>query len=361
MVDTAATSALYTARPNVKLDGQEEAALTEGLLSLLVEETSGGVSRCEAVLGNWGSVSGAPDYLYFDRQLLDFGKSFAITAGDGDTAAQLFDGRIMGLEAGFPQASPPELTVLAEGRFQDLRMTRRTRTFEDETDQRIFERVAGEHGLGSDIDVDGPTHRALAQVNQSDLAFLRERARAVDAELWVDGDTLFAVARTRLDRGEVELTYGQNLRELSVLADLAGQCTSLTVSGWDVSAKEGIEYEATESAISGELNGDDGGATILNQALGDRAEHVVHTVPFDQSEAQSLAEARFRRIARRFVSGRGLAEGDGRLRVGTRLKVSNVGAMFDGTYAVVEVRHIFDPVRGFLSQFTVERPGIGSG
>src|SRR5258705_8493580 len=41
----------------------------------------------------------------------------------------LFEGRIMALEGQFPEGRQPQLVVLAEDRFQDLRMTRRTRTF----------------------------------------------------------------------------------------------------------------------------------------------------------------------------------------------------------------------------------------
>ena len=36
----------------------------------------------------------------------------------------------------------------------------------------------------------GPTYKTLAQVNQSDLAFMRERARSIDAELWMDGSKI---------------------------------------------------------------------------------------------------------------------------------------------------------------------------
>ena len=38
--------------------------------------------------------------------------------------------------------------------------------------------------------VDGPRYDVVQQLNQSDLAFLRERARLVQAELWCDGRTL---------------------------------------------------------------------------------------------------------------------------------------------------------------------------
>ena len=35
--------------------------------------------------------------------------------------------------------------------------------------------IASDHSLTPEIDASGPTHKVLAQVNQSDLAFLRER------------------------------------------------------------------------------------------------------------------------------------------------------------------------------------------
>src|ERR1043165_6738952 len=161
------------ARPMVTVAGQDEPSLSEGLLSLLFVENTSGLYRCEALFGNLGATDGAVGFLYFDRRKLDFGKAFQIKIG-GDT---IFDGRIMGLEACFPEGGPPKFRLLAEDRFQDLRMTRRTRTFTDMDDAAVFRQVANELGLTRHMDSSGRSHKGLAQVNQSDLAFLRERAR----------------------------------------------------------------------------------------------------------------------------------------------------------------------------------------
>lgn len=360
MADLSSTAALYSARPRVHLNGRNEPSLAEGVLTLLVAETTAGLCRCEVTLGNWGTTNSEVGFLYFDRRVLDFGNTLAIAVGAGDTSAQIFDGRVMGLEGHFPQTRPPEIVVLAEDRLQDLRMTRRTRTFDNFSDQEIMQHIASEHGLRTDLDMDGPTYEVLAQVNQSDLAFLRERARAVDAEVWVEGNILHAQTRRRRHTGDVTLTYGQGLREFSVLADLATQRTSLTVSGWDVSSKEGVAYEAAEAAIQGELNGYQSGSTMLQSALGQRAERLVHMVPFTLQEAQALAEAHYRLMARRFVTGRGIAEGDGRLRVGTHVILRGLGALFDGQYYICEVQHTFDGQHGYRTHFAVERAGLGT-
>lgn len=358
MGDPGTTSSFVAARPIFRVGDTEMPALSDGLITMLVEETTEGLYRCEAAFGNWGTTGNNVGFLYFDRQVFDFGKNFTIDAGEGETAARVFSGRIMGLEAQYPSGRPPELLVLAEDKFQDLRMTRRSRSFEDAGDSDVIRQVAQEHGLQTEVDIDGPTYRVLTQVNQGDLAFLRQRVRAVDGEIWLEDGKLKAKKHSRREAGEVILTYPSGLREFSVSADLANQCTSLIVAGWDVSGKESIEYEAADSAIKEELGVMKSGGSFLQTAIGERVERIVHLVPGNLNEAQYLAEAHYRAKARRFITGRGWTDGDGRIRVGVKLTLKGLGDMFDGKYYVTEVRHTFDGTNGFRTYFQVERPGL---
>ena len=189
-------SLLREARPTINVAGEDDPRLASGLLKLVISENTQGLFRCEATFGNWDVSDNPTGFLYFDRRKLDFGKAFKIKLG----ADSLFDGRIMGLEARFPEGRPPEITVLAEDRFQDLRMTRRTRTFADVSDAEVMNQIATDHGLSPAVSVQGPSYKVLAQVNQSDLAFLRERARSVNAELWMDGSKLHVKPRAEPQR-----------------------------------------------------------------------------------------------------------------------------------------------------------------
>ena len=349
----------YASRPVVRVDGQPRPALGAGMVSLVVEETTLGLFRCEARVGNWGPVGRDVGYLYFGRDVLDFGKAFEVELGPPGGSRRVFAGKVTGLEAHYPQERPPELTVLAEDTFQDLRMARRTRSFEDVSDGDVVRRVAAEHALSPDVDLDGPTHRVLTQVNQSDLAFLRERVAAVDGELWVDGTTLHAQARSRRDAGTVVLRYGAGLLEFSVLADLAHQRSSVRVSGWDVGGKEAIDEEAAESAVQGELAGGRSGSAVLAAALGERKERVVASVPLSATEASETAKAQYRWRARQFVRGTGQAEGAAAVRVGSTVDLKDLGPLFSGKYYVTRCRQTFDTARGFRTTFDAERPGIG--
>ena len=348
------TRAFVPAVPTINVGGEDKPDLSAQLLELTVREDSLGLYRCEAELGNWGAVGGRIGFRYFDRSLLDFGKPFKVVLGD----AALFEGRVMGLQGAFPEGAPPRVVVLADDRLQDLRMTRRTRSFADASDADVMRTVAQDHSLTPDIDVSGPTHKVLTQVNQSDLAFLRERARAVDAEVWVEGDTLHAKSRAARDAGRVELTWQSQLREFAVTADLAAQRTAVAVSGWDVSGKAAIKSEATAAAISSELGGDTSGVSILER-IAARKENLAHAVPVTAREGQAAAEAFFRMSARRFVTGHGVAEASARLRVGSRVELKELGPLFSGKYTVTAVRHRFDVAHGVRTEFDVERPGIG--
>lgn len=73
------TSGFDNARPVISIDGIENAGLYANITALLVEETTEGLFRCEATFGNWGGSG----YIYFDRAVLDFGKTIAITIGQG--------------------------------------------------------------------------------------------------------------------------------------------------------------------------------------------------------------------------------------------------------------------------------------
>ncbi|HEX8685609.1 MAG TPA: hypothetical protein VF654_03880, partial [Pyrinomonadaceae bacterium] len=262
-------------------------------------------------------------------------------------------------EAQFPDHDRARIVVLAEDRFQDLRMTRRTRAFADLSDGDVFSRIANDHGLTPSVDVTGPKHKVLAQVNQSDLAFMRERARSLDAEIWMDGGKLFVKSHASRGGATHKLAYGRDLYEFSVIADLANQRTSVAANGWDAASKKGLQFEATDAVVSGELNGDLSGASVLRQAFGQRKESLAHTVPLSAQEAQTEAESYFKLMARRFVVGRGICETQARLRVGSHVELDAVGKLFNGKYYVTEVKHVFDLTRGIRTAFKVERPGLG--
>src|SRR4051812_16435352 len=92
--------------------------------------------------------------------------------------------------------------------------------------------------MAADVAVDGPTYKRVQQWNQSDLAFLRERARLIQAEIWFVENTLHFKSRGNRNATEITLVQGNELINVQVRADLAHQRSRIKVSGYDAQARE---------------------------------------------------------------------------------------------------------------------------
>jgi hypothetical protein len=340
------------ARPTIEVGGRQNETLEAALLGYALTESLDGMAHAELRFGNWGGAE-QPGFQFFDRRTLDFATGITVKLRDG----VLFEGRITALSGHYPQGGAPEIGVLAEDRLQDLRMVRRTRSFAQTSLADVVQRVAGDQGLQADAQGSGPTYAALAQVNQSDLAFLNDLARREDAQVWCEGDRLFL--RKSRERADVELAWAGTLREFDVAADLSGQRTKVSASGWSVAQKQAVTSDAQKAAVQSELGNDEAGADILADKFGERPERLVHQTPANEDEARSQAEASYRYMARNFLTGRGVCETDPLVRCGAKVKLSGLGPLFDGAYRLRTVTHLFDSAEGSRSEFTCDRPGLG--
>ncbi len=340
------------ARPTIEIDGRRNAVLEAALLSYELGDSLESMARAELTFGNWGGEDQA-GFQHFDRRTLEFGKALKVSMND----ATLFEGRITALGADYPEGAPPTVTILAEDRLQDLRMTRRTRCFSRASLGDVVRRIASDHGLQADVRVSAPAVPLLAQLNQSDLAFLFDTARRFDADIHISGTSLKALP-ARSDQA-VKLAWAGTLRAFNVLADLAGQRSAVVASGWDVARKQGISQRGAKAAIEAELGTDQAAADILSAALSERVDTLAHGLPRSTDEARQLAEASYRHMARSFLTGEGQCETDPAVRVGAKLELSGLGPLFDGSYRAISVTHLFDPDGGARTEFRCNRPGLG--
>jgi uncharacterized protein len=342
------------ARPSIEIGGEQQTRLEAGLVEYAIADCIDGIANAEIRFGNWGGED-QPGFQYFDRQKLDFGNELTIKLGSD----VLFKGKISAISAHYPEGGQPQIAVLAEDRLQDLRMVRRTRSFESKGLADIARTIANDHGLQPMVDTSGPTYASLAQVNQSDLAFLHMLARCEGAQLWFVDDKM--MVKKAHDVADIELAWAGTLRSFDVVADLAGQRTSVTASGWSVADKEGVKHKAEKAALGGELGQDEAAADILRAKFGDRSEQLALGLAATAREAKSMAEASFRQMARNFIIGEGVCETDPKLRVGAKLALTGLGPLFDGRYRIRSVTHLFDAAEGARSEFSCDRAGLGRG
>jgi len=196
----------------------------------------------------------------------------------------------------------------------------------------------------------------VQQLNQSDLAFLRERARLIQAELWCTGTTLHFRSRSAREATEITLTRGAQLLSARITADLSAQRSEVVVSGYDANQQEQISERVGKDVVEAEVAGGRSGAALVASALGGSATARVREVPLTSEEAQAWARAEMLRRGRSFVTATGVTNGTPNLVVGSRLTLRLIGEPFEGDgYYVTELRHRFDLVTGLRTEFTAQR------
>ena len=342
--------AITTLRCVFTVGGAEIPELAATLVELDITTKENQPARCTAC---FAATPGDGDVL--DRRILDFGGWIKVTRG----GTPLFSGRIVALGLHLSSAGTPVIKVVAEDALLGLAGVRRTRTYIDVSDAEILQRIAADHGLQADVDLPGPTMKTVAQVATTDLDFLVERLQRLDAWMRVEDSTLLVQPRRIQPMADLSVSIGQALREFTVLADVRGQYGQLAVVGWDVAGKAGLLAVASDADLGTEGRDGDTGGAIQSRAFTDSTNTEARPLASSGGEADALARADFRRAARRFVSGQGLAELDGRIAPGATIEIQRLGAAFSGTYLVTHSRHRFDSTHGYRTEFNAERPALG--
>ncbi|MCX7111111.1 MAG: contractile injection system protein, VgrG/Pvc8 family [Proteobacteria bacterium] len=353
-------TAIYRARPTIRLDGQEDARVNELITGLKIDESEGGMSSLEMTLTNWASTrEGSAEVGFPPGSKLALGVEIKVYAGDETQPRELFRGKISALEGVFHADKPPEITVLAEDALVGSRRARRSKVYSSMTPAAVARQIASNLNLSPVINgMDSPTD-VWMQLNESDLAFLRRLVGRFDGDVQVVGNELHVSPRGDVSRGNLELALHSQLVSARVTIDLADQVTGVSTRGWDSANGSAVQADITSGAHLGPGSGKLG-SQVLRTVFGERKEHLGHLAVHGDTEARALAQAAFDLKARRFVRVHGMAEGNAQLRVGTNLKLTGMGVQFDNTYYVVNACHVYDLDHGYRTEFGAECAYLGS-
>lgn len=348
--------------PVFAVDSRTEGVLARDLLRLDVEEGVLGLRALVAHLHGVGPDSdGSADQIsYLDGAVIGLGRRLEVSIGPPAGERRIFRGVVSAVEACFSEGAAPYVSVFAEDALMGLRMRERTATYTDMSDAQIVQQIAGEHGLAAAADVEGPTYPAVQQVEESDLAFVRNRALRLNAEIWLDGDDVLHVAdREQREGAEIRLVQGNELIAVCARVDLAHQRQRVTFRGWDDKRVEAIAETAESSVVAAEAAAGRLGPDLVADTFGETGISRSRRDVLATETARAYAEAEMLSRARRFVTVEGTTSGTPDLVPGARLDLRRVGRPFDGDgYRVVHARHSYDPEIGYRTRFRAERPAM---
>lgn len=351
--------ALYSARPTLRIDGQDNALASNLLQSLVMREQEGALSSLEATFVNFTArESGQVGPAFEDEQVLKLGSQLKVYAGEAAAPTEIFSGLVSALEFAFDSEGPPRLIVWAEDLAQQARMTRRIAVYQNQSVADIARDVASRMGLTATVSGLSDQTELEVQFDESDLAFLRRLLVRHGADMQVVGNELQVAPRQDVQRNQITLRLHSQLHKLQVVADLAHQVTEVKVTGFDPSQGSAV-LGSSRGASLGPGSGRTG-QVLLQATWGERVQQTSHRLALSQVEADALAQAEFAQRARRFVRVQGQCEGNPALRVGTHLTLAEVSPRFDNTYYVTACTHRYDMQRGFETEFSAECAYFGN-
>jgi phage protein D len=298
------------------------------------------------------------------RQQLDLGDAVTIKLGYVDYLHQVFDGEVTGLRPSFSSSEPSTISVEGHNRLHRLQARTRTRTFQGKTDKDIAETIARDNGLTPKAEMTSPPHTYVLQRNQTDLAFLLERAKKIRFEVVVDGRTLYF--RKPADGGPagLALSWGSGAPPLRALhhfeatLDVTKPVPAVQVNGADPTT--GKPIKATSKAAPAAVRRGKTAAMIAKDVYASSSPTAVTGVPVaTEEEAVSIAQAIFEERALRTLTGSGTALGNPQIRAGKILGLDGLGLQFSGNYFITRSTHRLDH-RGYETTFALRRGETGS-
>lgn len=292
-----------------------------------------------------------PDGSLIDDPSYRLGARLKVIAQVRGNQETVFDGELVEIEPRFTRATQ-QLRLRAFDRLHRLARGTNTRSFQNVSDMDLVKKLAGEAGMTARTGPASVVHPYVLQHNQTNLAFLRERAARLGYILYADGTTLHCEPVRGQD--PIVLTWGDNLSEFLPRLSSLNQTSQSTVRSWDPRQKRSVVAQAQSGEGKAQISEETRSENVAQGAFRMSAPATSSTlIVRDQGYADAIAQAQRNRVAEQLIEARGTTAGYPRLTAGTTLDVRNVGQRFSGQYVASSVRHVYRNGEGYSTEFAV--------
>lgn len=299
-----------------------------------------------------------PQLKLIDEGPFDLTKKIEIEVAQPDgNKVKLIEGEITALEPTYNEGMIAECVVRGYDLSHRLYREVKSLTYLNKKDSDLANDIAGAAKLGGGtIDTTSAIYEHIYQHNQSDLAFLMQRAWRIGYECFVEDGKLYF--RKPPTSGTLpKLTWGTDLQEFHPRMTLAEQVNEVIVKGWDSAAMQAIVGKASSGELYPKIGESKDGAA-WGATFGTGKLVVVDQPVMDQAEANTLAAARLNELSGSFIQAEGVALRRPDIRAGKMVKIEALGDRFSGEYLVTSATHIYK-ADGFTTHFSVRGSRTG--
>jgi Bacteriophage probable baseplate hub protein len=305
-----------------------------------------------------------------DGDLFREGSAVKIALGYVDDLQDMIEGEITQISPSFPQDGIPTIVIEGHTLLHRLHGSNNTRTFQNVSDKAIVEKIAQDAHLQAEAEDPQVQYEYVMQPNQTDLEFLRDRARRLHFEILVENKKLIF----RRSREQTTNTYtlvwahaqkaiamGSNTLPLSTFSlqmNASKPATSVESRSYDPASKQAFVARAGPDDQTSSMGGTKKGGDVTSAAFQRECKHVHVVTPFpSQSACNAHAKATYNNKAMGLVSGTAETIGVPDLRGGQIIKLLGVGLRFEGDYRIDEATHSIGS-DGYKTSLTVKRNSV---
>jgi len=293
-----------------------------------------------------------PELDLIDDTPFDLTKEVEISAqGEDETWVDLVKGEVTALEPEYQEGMIARLVVRGYDKSHRLYRESKSVAHLNKKDSDLASEIAQGAGLQADVEATSTVYDHILQHNQTDLAFLKQRAWRIGYECYVsDGKLVFR--KPVAGSTTATLGWGDTLLTFFPRMSLSEQVDEVVVRGWSAKDKTAIVGRADRGALYAKTGESKNGASWAS-SFGSGKHIIVDQTVASQAEADALAAARLTEISGAFVQADGEAIRQPAIRAGKAVELEGLGRRFSGTYLVTSAHHVYSP-EGLKTQFSVK-------
>jgi len=292
------------------------------------------------------------DFSLLDGALLGLTKEIEIIAEMEDhTKITLFKGEITALEPEYKEGMILEVVVRGFDKSHRLFRQTQSKAYLNIKDSDLASKLAGDAGLTAQVDATSAVYDHLFQHNQTNLELLFQRAWRIGYECFFSDGKLYFRKPPAISSADFQLTWGLDLAEFYPRLSLAEQVDQVVVKGWDPETMKGIVGQASSGKLYPAIGERRNGAQWAS-GFGAGKKIIVDQPVINQSEANTLAQARLDEASGAFIQADGQALRRPDLKAGKVVELKQLGTRFSGKYLLTSVTHTFSS-SGFETHFSV--------
>jgi phage protein D/phage baseplate assembly protein gpV len=197
----------------------------------------------------------------------------------------------------------------------------------------------------------GLVWQRIIQHGQSDFDLLLEYAERCGVYFWLH-DRVLSVLTLNGAGDVVPLSLGDTLLEARVELNGESACRSVTTFGWDPARARSYQGGTRRARVGRHIETDMSPSRV--HGTGERTQ--VNASVENEPQATAMAQAELDVRVAREVTVWGVAEGDPRLRPGTRIDVQGVDRGIAGRYVLTMATHTVDSDKGYITELSTVPP-----